>query len=963
MPSEPIRKRNRQVLVCNNCHKKKRKCDRNIPCKNCIKSKLGDTCQYENNPPHKQQRLKENNVISKELHPRENGSKLLHRQEIEEVHKNRSIRHESENNEQEDDNQKISGLKNKEHRQNEQEYGQRDGQIEENRTCEGGLRESLEQKMEYLCGRIKVLEECIKSRNTKDEVDKKENLSNMVASEQLNLTFIGINPFGSEDQRICMSSVFHGESNGKSRMQVSSLGILRFLVLLRQDPCGNLVWKYLMSPALKKHPPKPEINIVDYQRASAFYKDSFINKIEKVHSDSDINDVKGSISKFGMSLGLTFHHDTLQNRGNLLDRVNELLPNRKTIQLLVNVFFDVLYNHFPILDEKNFRSEVFRILGDDINDSCIGKPKNIDLANMHDLAILSSLLVLLRLSYLSLFSYHTKINTDFLMSENLSKGAQDKKYLLNHPIPLDIIDVAELCLKELNLISEPSLEVFQALALLQIYHTYAPEEDSFRRFDSVVSIGVLHNMAVSLFLNRDPENLKHYVEQNGDEKLYLLRRNLWLYLVGADIENSIIYGTPIHTISHTYDTKPPYLPSESSNISIIERKLIYATEKLNPVFNLLHTIVEVAWRIDSCSVPYLLSMLSDFEKLITDTLGKFNDYLVVIEQDNYDFLKIQKFKLLLYSKLMLLYIYYGLYLYYEKQSNIRLSFFYLKKLVSVMFYELAGFSEKFIHLYDTFFGSSSSLVLGPVFQAMSRMMIALSHFLIRANCTKRSTVTFAGEDTAEKVVFNLYRQSLQSIIDILVKFEHDSVNITSALSNRYYFAWRSASLSTPNRSIVTDDFLYSFDEESVNSTSLKFSQDEVRELANFLSACLNMKTQVNNALSDVNRNVGTICEEDNLHQDISPSDQSLFQKIQINNLWTLIDILRQEALVKHSRKLITSSGSKKAADEQSIINTDSTGAESSLNYGYLQFTEHNDIYQSLLLDEYFFDNGIYNSYC
>ena len=46
MFTENTRKRSRQVLVCNNCHKKKKKCDRNHPCANCIKLNIDDTCFY-----------------------------------------------------------------------------------------------------------------------------------------------------------------------------------------------------------------------------------------------------------------------------------------------------------------------------------------------------------------------------------------------------------------------------------------------------------------------------------------------------------------------------------------------------------------------------------------------------------------------------------------------------------------------------------------------------------------------------------------------------------------------------------------------------------------------------------------------------------------------------------------------------------------------------------------------------
>ncbi|KJR85369.1 uncharacterized protein SPSK_08412 [Sporothrix schenckii 1099-18] len=43
----PLRKRKRRVVSCAECHRRKQKCDRNMPCKACIDRKMEASCHYE----------------------------------------------------------------------------------------------------------------------------------------------------------------------------------------------------------------------------------------------------------------------------------------------------------------------------------------------------------------------------------------------------------------------------------------------------------------------------------------------------------------------------------------------------------------------------------------------------------------------------------------------------------------------------------------------------------------------------------------------------------------------------------------------------------------------------------------------------------------------------------------------------------------------------------------------------
>lgn len=44
---QPPRKRRRIIISCTECHRRKQKCDRNLPCTNCVSRNKQDSCRYE----------------------------------------------------------------------------------------------------------------------------------------------------------------------------------------------------------------------------------------------------------------------------------------------------------------------------------------------------------------------------------------------------------------------------------------------------------------------------------------------------------------------------------------------------------------------------------------------------------------------------------------------------------------------------------------------------------------------------------------------------------------------------------------------------------------------------------------------------------------------------------------------------------------------------------------------------
>lgn len=83
--------------------------------------------------------------------------------------------------------------------------------------------------------------------------------------------------------------------------------------------------------------------------------------------------------------------------------------------------------------------------------------------------------------------------------------------------------------------------------------------------------------------------------------------------------------------------------------------------------------------------------------LMTNRLGTIDDYLIA-DDGVHRCLKIIKFRQLVYIELFLFFVYYCLHTFYEQKKNIKIRFFYLKKMIKVGFHELAPISSNL--LYD-----------------------------------------------------------------------------------------------------------------------------------------------------------------------------------------------------------------------------------------------------------------------
>ncbi|CUM66802.1 uncharacterized protein PRCAT00004484001 [Priceomyces carsonii] len=365
MPTDVPKKRNRQIVSCLNCRKKKRKCDRLLPCSNCTKYKLLDSCSYAASP---------------------SGSSPPY-----------------------------SSLAN--------------GRNGTNGVSRPAVWPTVNNELERLKNRIKEIESTVaiaasgvlpshsqEYRPSVEIMNSVNENNNLGDAEE---TYIGINPLGSSTDALSFHCDFHENYLFLSHRP------LRLLGFMRKDPGAKLFWNYRGNMMPKSLILKVildenrERNATLREGASKFYGDAYIPPIDQ---PADINVIKKAISNYSPRHLLWFKNSNEEMR--LYDRLKIQLPNEDVLWKYVLYFFANLYQFFPLIDENEFKSEISRIViysNGTVDTLVIDKRQN--------LAILATLLIILRLTFFSVLKNEfpdgeSTNNNDVIPVDNLQVAEQ-----------------------------------------------------------------------------------------------------------------------------------------------------------------------------------------------------------------------------------------------------------------------------------------------------------------------------------------------------------------------------------------------------------------------------------------------------------------------------------------------------------------------------------------------------------
>lgn len=319
-------------------------------------------------------------------------------------------------------------------------------------------------------------------------------------------------------------------------------------------------------------------------------------------TSANVNMPKGkrvkSISPFGIKL-LNYN-----NTKQIIAVIEQYLPSKKVVGLLIDRFFDKLYIYMPYVDEESFRTRVAAILNNG-NNSTASTPGNefnfnnqkIRLSNIgtqycDEFLTLCLILVIIRLSWLSLPAKPLDAQ-----GQGQTQQFTQNEMLLMKPenfISFVLVDLVKEIFSSAKIMTKPSVIIFQVGLFLKIYSTVSPEDgfdtdDSYTKnsaynpssgaaaatdpgtpnstasnsndlsgdlsnespnMNSPNFISMLVQLARTIGLNRDPLNFKNFYSTATDDKVTVgklfrrrhLWRKLWYGLLFLTIEANLSLG-------------------------------------------------------------------------------------------------------------------------------------------------------------------------------------------------------------------------------------------------------------------------------------------------------------------------------------------------------------------------------------------------------------------------------------
>lgn len=601
----------------------------------------------------------------------------------------------------------------------------------------------------------------------------------------------------------------------KGNIRRVNYGPLSWASLMRKDPWLNVLWKYVDNKQLgltclitQKVPQisQDAINTLNTDRSEStelkqgneeiFQKKALENegidemvpfksltKFTKNLNDTSTK-ILENVNVSTVTLGKTLFDGRCNPELQLIEKIKMILPKKKVLWSLIDRFFMKLYLHFPFIDELDFKKELSKIIGPvSYEDVPFDKVK---IEKKLDLAIIAICLILLRLTYLSLFSNRNCVNVHRMNSSD----DNIEKYLLENSINLVNIEVANSCIECFQYGRKSNLTVFQALLYMRLYRSHAPEEgDGVDGGDSQVATAMLIQMAFSLGLNREPEKFDNCL----DPKINNMGRKIWHFLVRSDFIHCYSVGNPttIH-LSH-FDTKIPFLAEGNSNLVDLERETAairsfsYLGESLGTLRKVLDMVMDLN---NGIPINELTQKLNVVERVASEVFNVIESIRKMQSTNDLTlFGYVVKSKIFISVKSSLLTLYYHLYLHYEKLYNNELSYFYLKKMFAIIYEDILPY------LFELLYGNlaNSGLTLNPSMElALHKSNQVNLSCLARVNYLR--TMMELKADHARRLqidqAYNSHYYRFKSLSTNLRRTGDLITMIFERFGTRYYYAWR-----------------------------------------------------------------------------------------------------------------------------------------------------------------------------
>lgn len=607
-------------------------------------------------------------------------------------------------------------------------------------------------------------------------------------------------------------SLFDGHSSiiDKFAFVRRSHGIFSWVTFTKLDPVTEVISGYIHS-ILTNHLKKVFNDDGDQEKSGKVFREKIMAELNvtamKKNSCLATSNSIDLTEQRAKKLGVVFYDWEGYEGVHLTERIKLILPTKVVIWKLIRRYFDALYPFFPYIDENTFRDQVISVIGPESYEN-----EKVELLNIRtklDFAVLGLLLIVLRLSYLSLFSSVVATNEAEFLRSDPSVGSEEKLFLINNPINIDAVTIAKDCLFLFNMLDIASLHVLQLAFYLKIYATFAPEEgDGSLVGTSQIFTGIAVQMAMDLGLNRDPDC---YPVGLQNEKVNNLSRKIWYGILQIDMMFSLASGRPLVADTTYSDTKLPFYKPGNENINDIEKEkeVVLAFKNFFTYYGPLKDITRLVLNMRTkFRVGDLMSKLTSLDNELKSHLYKLS-LLTSEHVFSSTFAMRETMDVLVYVNIrfFLLSNYLHMFVHYEKLRRFDISFYFLRKILSEIVFDMLPFMNRLLDVSNKRFNHVIDLILIPTLEiGIHKSCLIISALIARTYFVKyhyEKAVNLSALGGADQKYLSLL-VDVQGKLELTFRSLYDLVN---KLSGRYYYAWRIGKVSNIILGIITSKTL------------------------------------------------------------------------------------------------------------------------------------------------------------
>lgn len=640
---------------------------------------------------------------------------------------------------------------------------------------------------------------------------------------------IGVNPLASPEDSVNFFLGYNPISRDPETLEECNHGPFSWHSLVRVDPALDLVWKFMFDIKPRDSNDKAD---VDLDFGNHKLQVQVLDRIRK-QLVQKFDPKKVGLHLKNLPLGLTFN-DPNSNKQNVgyKERLLGILPLEKILWSHVDRFFRILYPFFPYLDEVLFRQRIAAIFGPTRYEDT--KVTKLTITARTDTAYIGILCLLLRLSYLLLISNDNEHNQKIMEMETNDPDLLEIRLLLLCPIGIEFVDFARTCLNLYQVGNRSTLIVLQLMVFTRIYLELSPEDSEGPSRDMFqVNNGVLLQLANSLGLNRDPDNIETFT----DSKVNNIRRKLWVFIQFRDVVNAVKFGSPFVSAAFASDTNFPYMDNNNSNCCTDGMDLLVdrAFRPLEQLLPLMKDVIRKVLQVDKGTlIVELLQSLNNLELYLFDHYGTLRDVnKVYLEITAESIEKLIQLPYYVPIQVFIVSVYFRLYLYFENSNNL-LAFFYCKKILTIITRESLPYTNDMLEKPHPFFEFATQLVVNPHLEyILHRSVGFLAAFTVRLGIQILAAKAHSMESDSKVLHLKFLMRSLSRCSKVCLLGIHK-------INHRYCYAWRIGTTFTYIvRSLVSEGFYERIKaHENKRTLELNFDELQIRDLIDVIQPLL-----------------------------------------------------------------------------------------------------------------------------